>query len=120
VAIIPGSEGSEGTRILITDGPGDTLLKAKMPCSPAHPRAIPGLLEALALWMERPVRAVLAADARSISCASTSWLDGLDSCRPTPLYTIRVVARLRPRREELRGLGSFRELRELLVEEVAL
>lgn len=54
----------EWTRVLVTDGPEQTLLKARLAPTPWHQRALPTLLEALALWHSRPVHAVLAADAQ--------------------------------------------------------
>ena len=59
VAIHP--RGSE-TRVLATAGAGSTLLKARLAARPWHQRALPSLLEALALWQSRPVHAVLVVD----------------------------------------------------------
>ena len=38
------------TRVLATAGPKDTVLKARLSATAHHPRALPTLLEALALW----------------------------------------------------------------------
>jgi hypothetical protein len=108
------------TRILAKDGARTTVLKARLSHPPHHPRAIPSLLEAIALWAGQPVRAVLAADEPSTSFGSTNWLDDLELCRRSPLYDISVVPRSRPSlREEITGLGDFDELETLLIEEVA-
>ena len=52
------------TRVLAMDGPHDTILKARLLQSPAHRRAMATLLEAIALWQGRPIRAALCADGR--------------------------------------------------------
>jgi hypothetical protein len=54
------------TRILAMAGPGETLLKGLLRGTPSHPRALPTLLEAVALWQGVPVRAVLCADERAV------------------------------------------------------
>jgi len=118
IAIVPEPT---ATRILAKDGARTTVLKARLSHPPHHPRAIPSLLEAIALWAGQPVRAVLAADEPSISFGSTNWLDDLELCRRSPLYEISVVPRSRPslREDEITGLGDFDELEVLLLEEVA-
>lgn len=109
------------TLILAKDGARRTVLKARLPHPPRHPRAIPSLLEAIALWAGQPVRAVLAADEPSTSFGSTNWLDDLELCLRSPLFDLSVVPRCRPNRpeEDLTGLGEFDELEALLIEEVA-
>ena len=107
------------TRILTTDGAGDTLLKAHLAAVPRHDRALSTLLEALALWQGLPVSAALAADVSAGSFGSSSCLlvAGYEQC---PLYTVEVVGRRRRRRTlPARGLGRFDDLRRLLVDEVA-
>ncbi len=108
------------TRILVTSGPAETLLKARLLGSPQHPRALPMLLEALALWQGATVRAALAVDEQTPRWASALWPE-LDGAGTTPLYSLDVVASRRPRRRSdgLGGLGDFRDLRQLLLVEVA-
>jgi len=49
------------TRVLLTEG-SEEVLKARLgPASRTHRWAAPMLLEAIALWYQRPVRAVLCA-----------------------------------------------------------
>lgn len=117
MAILPDPE---ITRILVQDGPQQTLLKARLPHSPAHPRAVETLCEAIALWCGRKVRAVLAADGPESFCATKPWLDTFDAIARTPLFEIHFVSRTRlPReRDRLGGLGSFRELHRLILSEV--
>lgn len=47
--------GLEMTRVVVRDGWEQTLLKARLPHSPQHPRALEALCEALALWCNRSV-----------------------------------------------------------------
>lgn len=109
------------TRLLLLDGVRRTVLKARLSHPPSHPRSIPMLLEALALWEGRKIRAVLAADEPAASFGSRSWLADLEPCPESPLYELSFTPRSRPqwRPERLTGLGDFRELRTLLLEEVA-
>jgi len=113
--------GPTETRLLATAGPHETLLKARLLADPRHPRALSTLLEALALWHGAPVRAVLAA----VSSASGSAPRLLHECvadfGQTPLYSLEYAATARPARprDRLDGLGDFRDLRQLLLAEVA-
>lgn len=109
----------EVTRVLAMAGPTATLLKARMPAVARHPRAVPSLLEALALWTGAPVRAALAVDETDHSSATRLSLDW-DFGGP-PLYALEHTARLRRpvRQTGLGGLGDFRDLRQLVLFEVA-
>ena len=60
---------SLATRLLLVDG-YETALKAVLPPpSQAHPRAASALLEALSLWYQKPLYAVLCADEQGCSSA---------------------------------------------------
>ncbi len=113
------AQGTATTRVLAMAGPGETLLKGMLRGAPSHPRALPTLLEAVALWQGAQVRAVLCADARDASFGSplshAAWDDG------GALYNVTFVPALdRPRRRTgVRGVGDFRDLERLLVWEVA-
>lgn len=113
--------GPEVTRVLVQDGPEQTLLKARLPHSPTHPRAIETLCEALALWCGGKVRAALVADGPEAFCGTTPWLDIFDELTRPPLYEIHLVSSVRPTRERdrLEGLGSYRDLRRIILSEVA-
>ena len=114
------SPGPEWSRVLVQDGPRETLLKARLPAVPAHPRALVTLCEALALWCGQPVRAVLAADGQDTSFDMTRWL-GQDGPTATALFELALVTAARPPRgrDRLDGLGEFRDLRQLVFFEVA-
>jgi hypothetical protein len=119
VAIHP--RGSE-TRVLATEGAGSTLLKARLVARPWHQRALPSLLEALALWQSRPVHAVLVADKGDATFVTSLCPDLAAEYARTPLYTLDVVeGRRRPlrRHERIDGVGDFRDLRQLMLFEMA-
>lgn len=111
---------SEGTRVLATAGPTETILKARLSATAQHPRAVPTLLEALALWEGAPVRAALVADGPDGSSATRLSLDAWADFSGGPLYTLEFVhGRVRRHRDLLDGLGRFHDLRQLLLFEVA-
>ena len=111
----------EATRVLVTDGSGEILLKARLPHSPRHPRALATLCEALALWCARPVRAALAVDGPGAFCATHGWLETFDQLTDSALFEIDFVANpVAPGEyDERDGLGDFEDLRRLLRAAVA-
>ncbi len=103
-------------RLLATTPSHDLLQAILGPMRAAHPRAVATLLEGLALWHQRPLSVVLAADDVDDGTA-LGLCDALGDGR-TLHYEVGLafpdrVARGRRRRRELRGLGSFRDMREL-------
>jgi hypothetical protein len=114
--------GSRYTRVLATAGVRKTLLKAHLSVQPKHPRALPTLLEALALWQGERVHGALVADEQAAMSGTSIYRDTFDHIEPTPLFQLDVVGR-HPRRRDaggvLRGMGDFRDLRQLLSWEVA-
>lgn len=102
----------------MTDGPHAPLMKAQLHPLP-HPRALPTLLEALALWQGQKVHAVLAVDADSPMWTSAQIdLVGVD----TPLYALDLAFRgdrRRRSRDRLSGVGDFRDLYRMLARDVA-
>lgn len=109
------------TRVLVLDGPDDTLLQARLPHGPQHPRAVEALAEAIALWAGRPVRVVLAAHGPGSFCATRPWLDTFDEITRSALYEIHFVTDpVAPREPHRLGeLGDFRDLRRLVIAELA-
>lgn len=109
-------------RILATAGPNETLLKARLSPQPKHPRALATLLEALALWQGIPVRAALAVGDDEPWCDMALYHAEFPDFGETPLYSLECVPHLRPRRrlaDGVPGMGDFRDLRQLLLFEVA-
>jgi hypothetical protein len=102
------------TRVLVTLGP-DEVLKARLgPAGKIHRLAAPMLLEAIALWYQRRVRAVISADADAIS-SDLGLSDGLGYGVDTVHYEVEWVdPRARRRSRRVRGLGDFRDLRRHL------
>lgn len=110
------------TRILAMRGPGETILKANLSLRPGSSRAVPALLEAIALWEGAPVRAALVVDESSTaSCPTTLYRDlfgDFGDC--APLYQLQWVPRVvRRRRDGLTGLGDFSDLQRVLARSVA-
>jgi hypothetical protein len=103
---------------ILASAPTHDILKAVLD-SPrrAHPRAMATLLEGLALWHQRPLSVVLSAD----DGVAMHLCDALGYGRSLHYDVDLAVAipRGARRRRELRGLGDFRDLRQLATSEVA-
>lgn len=102
------------TRVLVQLD-DDDVLKAvlRTPSSQPHPRALPTLLEAMALWHQTPVHAVLCAREEASWCRlgliDDMWL-GIDTAH----YTFEHHPRGdRERRQRIAGFGNFDDLRQL-------
>jgi hypothetical protein len=110
------------TRVLAMAGVHDTFLKARLLRSPAHPRAMSLLLEAIALWQGRSIRAALCADSKHGGSDSSLFQETFAE-GGAPLYTLDwIPAPARARRaarRDITGMGAFGDLRQLLIEEVA-
>jgi hypothetical protein len=95
-------------------------LKARLPAAVQHPRAVPTLLEALALWAGVKVHAAIVAGGTDTSSATRLKLDWLVEGTGDPHYHLEFVDGHRRRhRDPLDGLGPFHDLRQLLLFEVA-
>ena len=101
-------------KVLVTDTwLGRDLLKARLPASPGHPRALLTLCEGLALWHGVPLCAAVSADENAKLCFERIFYGGGLVPPDSPLVTLEV----RPLRARSRrgrgGLGDFRQLRLL-------
>ena len=107
---------TEVTRVLVRSG-GDVVLKAALlHCwRPPHRRALPTLLESMALWHQAPVRAVVSV--RDVASWSRLGLaEELDGGVSTVHYTVEMRAPVRERGQRIRGLGSFADAQQLLLD----
>ena len=111
----------DGTRVLATAGPKETVLKARLSATAQDPVALPRLLEALALWQGMPVRAVVVAGGTDPGGSSVTRLKlDFEADFAGPLFTLELVgAHKRRHRDQLGGMGSFHDLRQLAMFEVA-
>jgi hypothetical protein len=114
--------GARETRVLAMAGAGETIMKARLLRAPSHPRAMATLLEAIALWQGRKIRAALCAD--DAPCGSdTSLYRAAFADGGGPLYTLDWVPASawgrRGRRRDIGGMAGFSDLRQLLLFEVA-
>lgn len=105
------------TRLLMTQG-SDELMRAVLAApTQTHPRAATTLLEGLSLWCQRPLHVVLCVGETSDAC-SLELCDALGYGDTTAHYEVAIAFRGRRRRGiRLGGLGDFRELRQLSLEE---
>ena len=108
------------TRVIAMAGPSETILKARLLRSPAHPRAMSSLLEAVALWQGTPVRAVLCAAGRDGESDSSIYREAFADVGSL-LYTLDWVpaCRARRRHRDLTGIAGFSDLRQVVLFEVA-
>ena len=98
------------TRVLVQDGAGDRLL-ARLPplAAAAHPRALPTLLESLALWCGTTIPVVLYVD-EQFDWQQGGLADALGFGLTTLFFEVEVVPlehRRDRRAKRLAGLGSF-------------
>ncbi len=105
----------DGTEVKMMATVGSTtVLKARFSSTPSHPRAFQWLLEALALWEGEPVRAVVCVDGAGDTYDAPilrDWFPDFGSSMYTIVWTDRASSR--KRRDDLSGLGDFRDLRQL-------
>lgn len=106
---------SDRVRILARAGTTDVLKAVLGPARTAHPRAAATLLEGLSLWHQQALSVVLLADDSSDGSA-LCLCDGLGFGQRSVHYAVGLAVREergRRRRGTLRGLGDFRDLRQL-------
>jgi len=100
-------------KLLVRDAQQGDLLKARLPLSAQHPRALLTLLEGMALWRGQPLRVVLPAVSAEdgLPCWSGLRLFG-DEQFPGESQLVRYERGGRdPRERRLVGVGDFRALR---------
>jgi hypothetical protein len=106
-------------RLLATGPDGQTLLKARLPRHPHHPRALVGLAESLALWLGRPARCALSVGEAEPWCDMGIYgLHGDERdhgllCRLEAVTSLEKARRMVRPRDLITGMGDFRDLRQL-------
>lgn len=101
------------TRLLVTIGQ-DEVMKARLgPADRMHRRAAPMLLEAIALWYQKRVHAVISVGVDAAS-SDLGLADGLGYGVDTVHYEVAWVDPRAPRGRRVRGLGDFRDVRRQL------
>ena len=101
------------TRLLVTVGQ-DEVMKARLgPADRMHQRAAPMLLEAIALWYQQRVHAVISVGA-DVGSSDLGLADGLGYGVDTVHYEVEWVDPRAPRGRRVRGLGDFRDVRRQL------
>lgn len=99
-------------KLLVESEDGD-LLKARLPSRPQHPRALLTTLEGLALWSGSPLLTVLGVGGRWDPSCGEVLFGGDGWPEDSALVRIEVAAERRRSRRRIRGVGDFRELRQL-------
>jgi len=95
--------------LLVTSEVGD-VLKARLPLSPSHPRALLTLLEGLSLWDGEPLSVVVSASDSSADWASSGLFGG--ELYPGESQLVQFhVGRRDCRAQRLRGVADFRRVR---------
>jgi hypothetical protein len=102
------------TKVLVRLAEHEVLKAALLTPRTPHPRALPTLLEAMALWYQTPVHAVLCATDEASWCR-LGLLDELCLSADTVHYTVELRQRERDRRQRIAGLGNFDDLRQLVL-----
>jgi hypothetical protein len=88
-----------------------SVLKARLPDAPQHPRALETLAEAIALWYGRPLYGALGVAAEDALCVSPRWHATVEGLTRTPLVTIDLVVGRPPRGGA--GPGAVADVRQL-------
>ena len=91
-------------------------MKAHLSPDPSHPRALPTLLEAIALWQGTKVRAALVAENTEGASDSSLFREAFHDFGDLH-YTLDWIP-ARAVRRDIAGVGDFSDLRKLLVSKV--
>lgn len=101
-----------GARLLISDELGHDLLKARLPLSPDHPRALLTLLEGVALYGGSTLSVVTSVAASAARSPGSALLG--EGLWPVDSALVRFHFWTAERRgRQLRGVGDFRDVRAI-------
>lgn len=97
-------------KLLVSGYRQGDILKACLPASPQHPRAVLTLLEGLALWNGRRLSVAISVDETYLHYGESSLFgEGLWPVE-SPLVNFEMVQKGR-KKHHIRGVGDFRSLR---------
>ena len=89
------SLGPADTRMLVTLG-DEVGMKARLPRAPSHPRAVPWMMEAIALWEGAQAHGVVCAGGADASYGKAFW-DAVGMDLGGVLYSLDLAGREPPR-----------------------
>lgn len=101
--------GRSSALLLVTEETSD-VLKARLPLSPSHPRALLTLLEGLSLWCGEPLHVAVSASDRSVHWGASGLFGGELYPGESQLVQFHVGPRA-CRVQRLRGVADFRSVR---------
>jgi hypothetical protein len=101
--------GRSSALLLVTEEMSD-VLKARLPLSPSHPRALLTLLEGLSLWCGEPLHVAVSASDRSVDWGASGLFGGELYPGESQLVQFHVGPR-DCRAQRLRGVADFRPVR---------
>ena len=104
------------TRLLLLESSGGPALKARLPATPAQPRAVAMLLDAIVAWYGEPLCAVLDADAEDVQRNPQRWAAILGDLQ-SPQIEVEWVSPLSipaADRRLLGDMGDYRRARRLI------
>src|SRR4051812_35093741 len=104
------------TRLMLTEAPGGTALRARLPTQPSQPRALLLLLEAIAAWYGQPLRAVLDAEATDVQRYPERWANFLGDLDGERVHVEWVAHAAAPRGRDrfLGAVGDFGSAKRLI------
>jgi hypothetical protein len=102
-------------RLMLTAPAQGTVLKARLPNPPQHPRAVIALLEAISFWYRQPLHAVVDADAEDVRRNPEQWALLLGDA-PELAVSVEWAAVPAVRRKDpfLASMGDFAAARRLV------
>jgi hypothetical protein len=102
-------------RALLTAPSRGTVLKARLPATPSHSRAVISLLESICLWSGAPLRAVVDADASDVRRHPERWAMLLGDAPSVAVDVEWVGVPPVQRRDKFLGpMGEFSRARRLI------
>jgi hypothetical protein len=105
----------DSTRLMLSASLGGPALKARLPATPEHPRAVAMFLEALVAWHGLPLTAVLDADAEDVSRHPGRWALALGDLASPQIAVEWISPASAPLADpSLDGVDDFRRARRLI------